>query len=211
MRENPGGKKNTGDMKMTRQPDIDTIRSAIKGGDHPGPPTPGRYDATSVMALFFFEQQIKLLFIQKAPGNGYTWANQMAFPGGHWDKTDPSSKHTALRELQEELGIDAKNVNIIGSLGHFQTLNNKDIEAWTGIWNIKDRIDCDSNEVARVFKIPLNHLIAVHEKNKYHCYEPDVDQLIYPWEDVRIWGATARILWHLLNLIIEKTDHSSSA
>ncbi len=194
---------------MTRQPDFNTIRTAIKEGIHPDPPMPGIYDSTSVMALFFFEQQIKLLFIQKAPGNGYAWANQMAFPGGHREKTDPSSKQAALREMGEEVGIDAGNVEVIGSLGHFQTLNKKDIEAWTGIWNIKDRLDCDSNEVARVFKIPLSHLIEVHKKNKYHVHDPDITQLIYPYENVQIWGATARILWHLLNLILKKTDHSA--
>ncbi len=188
---------------MTRQPDFNTIRSAIKEGIHPDPPTPGIYDPTCVMALFFFEQQIKLLFIQKASGNGYAWANQMAFPGGHREKTDPSSKQAALREMEEEVGIDARNVEVIGSLGHFQTLNKKDIEAWTGIWNIKDRLDCDSNEVARVFKIPLSHLIEVHKKNNYHVHDPDITQLIYPYENVQIWGATARILWHLLNLILK--------
>lgn len=160
------------------------------------------FDPTSVMALFFFEQEIKLLFIQKADVKGYPWANQMAFPGGHKDKTDLTTKQTALRELEEEMGIVSQNVEVIGSIGHFPTLNSKDIEAWTGIWNLKDTIDFDENEISRVFKIPLDYLIEVHKNNNYHFQEPDFMSLIYPYEDVQIWGATAKILCHLINLIL---------
>jgi peroxisomal coenzyme A diphosphatase NUDT7 len=190
-------------MDMKKQAALETIQSAIKNGNHPGPPVPGMFDPTSVMALFFFEQEIKLLFIQKADAKGYAWANQMAFPGGHKEKTDHSTKQTALRELEEEMGIHVENVKIMGSLGHFQTLNNKDIEAWAGIWNQKDVIDCDANEISRVFEIPLNHLITIHKKNRYHFQEPDIIHMTYPYEDVRIWGATARILYHMINLILK--------
>ncbi|MFH2058780.1 MAG: CoA pyrophosphatase [Pseudomonadota bacterium] len=180
------------------------IKSAIQNGFHPQMPGEDLFDPTSVMALFLFEQQIKLLFIQKADIKGYPWANQMAFPGGHKDKADLTSKHTALRELEEEMGIVPENVKVIGSIGHFQTLNAKDIEAWTGIWNSKDRIDFDGNEISRVFKIPLDYLIDEHKKNNYHIQEPDFMRLIYPYEDVRIWGVTAKILCHLINLILEE-------
>ena len=183
---------------------FDPIKTAIQNGPHPQSPTPGMFEPTSVMALFFFEQQIKLLFIQKADVKGYVWANQMAFPGGHKDEGDHSSKHTALRELQEEMGISSKNVDTIGSLGHFQTLNNKDIEAWTGIWNQKDTIDHDTSEISRVFKIPLAHLITIHKENKYHIQTVDFMSLVYPYEDVTIWGVTAKIVCHMLDLIIRK-------
>jgi 8-oxo-dGTP pyrophosphatase MutT (NUDIX family) len=154
------------------------------------------------MALFILKKEIELLFIQKADVKGYPWANQMAFPGGHMDRTDRDTKETALRELSEELGIIEKNVEVMGSLGHFQTINNKDIEAWTGIWNQKDVIQCDTTEISRVFQIPLRHLILRHKDKKFHEHIPDITQLTYPYEDIRIWGATAKIVFHLIEVLL---------
>lgn len=181
----------------------DYICSALQNGTHPAAPTPGHFEPTSVMALFMFEPVVKLLFIQKADTKGYTWANQMAFPGGHKDETDQDTRETALRELEEEMGIVESNVDVIGSIGHFQTLNNKDIEAWTGIWNQKDEIVYDRAEISRVFEIPLDHLIKCHKDNNFNVRTIDIMRLIYPYEDVRIWGATAKILCHMLNLILD--------
>ena len=182
---------------------FERIKLVIQNGFHPQRTRGDFFDPTSVMALFFYEQEIKLLFIQKADTKGYPWANQMAFPGGHKDEADQTTKQTALRELEEEMGIVPGNVEVMGSIGHFQTLNAKEIEAWTGIWNLKDTIDFDGNEISRVFKIPLEYLIDVHKKNNYHIQEPDFMRLIYPYEDVQIWGATAKILCHLINLILK--------
>ncbi|MFH2090740.1 MAG: CoA pyrophosphatase [Pseudomonadota bacterium] len=190
-------------MKKQHGPEWDFIRKAIQNGTHPAPPAQDLFDPTSVMALFLIEQKIKLLFIQKADVKGYPWANQMAFPGGHKDKADQTTRQTALRELEEELGIVSENVDVLGSIGHFQTLNNKSIEAWAGIWNLKDTIVPDGYEISRVFKIPLEYLIDVHTSNQYHVQEPAFMRLIYPYEDVLIWGVTAKILRHLINLILK--------
>jgi 8-oxo-dGTP pyrophosphatase MutT (NUDIX family) len=146
----------------------DHIRKAIKLTSHPEPPDDKLFQPTSVIVLFAFNKEVELLFIQKADIKGYPWANQMAFPGGHKDKNDLSTKQTALRELTEEMGIIRENVNIIGSLGHFQTINSMDIEAFAGIWNQKDIIKHDPAEISRVFKIPLKYLINIHKKNEYH-------------------------------------------
>jgi len=182
---------------------LDRICPAIQNGKHPPSPMPGLLEPTSVIALFMLEPKIRLLFIQKADTPNYAWANQMAFPGGHQDETDLNTEQTALRELEEEMGIVSKNVEIIGSIGHFQTLNNKDIEAWTGIWNQKDTIVYDSLEIQQVFEIDLNYLVSIHKEKRFHIHEPDFLGLIYPYQDVIIWGVTAKIVCHLINLILK--------
>ncbi|WDP91252.1 MAG: CoA pyrophosphatase [Desulfobacter sp.] len=180
---------------------IETIRSALKSADHPLPPDPAVYQPTSVMALFLFNSDPSLLFIQKADREGYPWRNQMAFPGGHVDKRDKSPRDTALRELEEETGIVSDNVKVMGSLGHFQTLRNKDIQAFTGIWNQKDHIIFDTEEISRIFKIPYAHLTRVHREKGYAGRRPDIMELTYPYEDVVIWGVTAKILHHLIEVV----------
>ena len=85
---------------------IDGIRKAVQHTSHPGAPDYDLFQPTSVMALFAFNNEIELLFIQKADVKGYPWANQMAFPGGHKDKTDLSTRDTALREGEQRAIID---------------------------------------------------------------------------------------------------------
>jgi 8-oxo-dGTP pyrophosphatase MutT (NUDIX family) len=161
------------------------------------------YDPTAVMALFLFNQTIpELLFIQKADVAGYPWRNQMAFPGGHVDDSDDSPLETALRELKEELGIHPENVEVIGSLGHFQTINHKDIQAFTGIWNQRGSIQPDPAEIRQVFQIPVSHLAAVHLKKGYLGQTPPITDLTYPFKDVVIWGVTAKIVHHILETFI---------
>lgn len=188
---------------MDKDKCISILRSAVRKGPHPGPPEEDLFQSTSVMALFVLNKEVELLFIQKADVKGYPWANQMAFPGGHRDKKDLSTKDTALRELKEEMGIVPGNVEVIGSLGHFQTINNKDIEAWVGIWNKKDVIKQDRSEIARVFQIPLKYLIDLHKKKDFHRHVPNVMVLTYPYEDVLIWGVTGKILYHLIEVLLK--------
>jgi 8-oxo-dGTP pyrophosphatase MutT (NUDIX family) len=194
---------------MDKNKYIDVIRKAVKHTSHPGAPDYDLFQATSVMVLFVFNTESELLFIQKADVKGYPWANQMAFPGGHKDKTDLSTRDTALRELAEEMGIIQENVEVIGSFGHFQTINSKDIEAFAGIWNQKDVIRHDAAEISRVFQIPLKYLIGVHKKKDFHLHKPNIMQLTYPYEDVLIWGVTAKILYHLLDSLLQNNDFVS--
>lgn len=119
------------------------------------------------------------------------------------DKTDTGPLKTALRELKEELCIQSENVEVIGSIGHFQTINNKDIQAFAGIWNQQGTIWCDPAEISRVFQIPVAHLLALHRKKKYLGQQPNIMDLTYPFEDVVIWGVTAKILHHLLEILIQ--------
>jgi peroxisomal coenzyme A diphosphatase NUDT7 len=169
---------------MDKKTCMNIIRFAVQNSPHPGPPAENLFDSTSVMALFSLTEEIRLLFIQKADKKGYPWANQMAFPGGHRDKNDVSTKDTALRELSEEMGIRRENVEVIGSLGHFQTINSKDIEAFIGIWNQKDVIHHDPGEIARIFQIPLKYLMDLHKEKGFHEMLPNVMQLTYPYEEL---------------------------
>ncbi len=186
---------------MNQSACIEKIHSAVAAADHPLPPDPSVYQSTSVIALFLFNSDPSLLFIQKADKEGYPWRNQMAFPGGHVDENDLSPKHAALRELEEEMSIIESNVQVMGSLGHFQTLNHKDIQAFTGIWNQKDTISFDTEEISRVFKIPFAHLESVHKEKGYNGRTPNIMELTYPYEDVVIWGVTAKILHHLIEVV----------
>jgi 8-oxo-dGTP pyrophosphatase MutT (NUDIX family) len=152
--------------------------------------------------LLFGRPDPHILAIQKSDNEGYPWRNQVALPGGHIESTDADPVAAAFRELEEELNISQDQVDFIGSIGHFQTLTRpRDIEAFIGLWNGKGPIRCDASEIARILEIPLKTIVGIHRAKRYHDRQPDIRELEYPFEDIVIWGATAKILHHFIELI----------
>ncbi len=184
------------------------IVKAVKEANHPQAPDNNLFKPTSVIALLTPEEETNLIFIQKADIEGYPWRNQMAFPGGNSDPEDFSREATALRELKEELNIPQEEVELIGSIGHFQTINNRDIEAFLGIWKKTgdigyhiSNISFDRAEISKIFSIPLSHLIKVHKDKKFTGRLPNIYELTYPYQEVVIWGVTAKIIHHFIEII----------
>ena len=189
----------------------EVLSRAVNGAAHPLAPDAAMFAPTSVMALAGARPEPFLVLIQKADSPGYPWRNQMAFPGGHVDPDDRDREETALRELEEELAITRDQVDVVGSVGHFQTINNRDIEAFIGIWDQTGEIDFDTDEISRVFKIPLQHFVRVHAEKGFHGRYPDIGELIYPFRDVVVWGVTAKIIHHLMEILPEKLNCSHGA
>lgn len=162
------------------------------------------------MALMAFGRTPNLILIQKTDSKGYPWRNQMAFPGGHQDPGDKNRQDTALRELGEEMGILRQHVFTIGSLGHFQTINNRDIEAFVGVWDQERKILFDPVEIQRVFHIPLSHLLDTHMERGFSRRMPGLEELTYPFEDIVIWGVTAKIIHHFMEIIRERVTPACS-
>ena len=159
-------------------------------------------DATCVFLLLFGDERDRhLLAIQKSDSHGYPWRNQVALPGGHIDPADSSPEAAVFRELEEELRIPPEQVDFIGTLGHFQTTNQKDIQAFVGLWNGEGPVRFDPVEIARVLEIPLIRLIDIHCRRNFHRRFPDTRELRYPFENVEIWGATARILHFFIEML----------
>ena len=82
-----------------------------------------------------------------------------------------------------------------------QTKSNRDIEVFTGLWNGVGPVGHDPAEIARVLEIPLQVLVQTHIAEGFHNRVPDVQELRYPFEDVVVWGATARIFHHFIELL----------
>lgn len=178
-----------------------TYENIVKSFPHPEAPTFGIIPA-AVSFLLTSNGETRLLAIEKAPHHSYTWAGQVALPGGRVDPEDQDSANAALRELKEELGIPKRDVELIGSMGHFMTLRGICIEVWAGWWKKEGRLHPDPSEVSRAFDIPVEKLLKTHKEKGYAGREPHWEELLYPVEDTVIWGATARIVHHFMECLI---------
>lgn len=184
------------------------LKNLLSTADRPISSADKKYECTSVFFLIYNKNDIPfLLAILKADNPGYAWRNQVALPGGHIDEDDGSPLEAAYRELEEEIGISKDQVEYIGSLGHFQTIQHKDIEVFIGIWegNFKN-ITYDPKEISKVLEIPVETLLKTHISNNFQGHIPNIEKLLYPFEDVVIWGVTARIFHHFLELMLTRME-----
>jgi 8-oxo-dGTP pyrophosphatase MutT (NUDIX family) len=127
---------------------------------------------------------------------------QIAFPGGKLDKTDASLEATALRETHEEIGINPKDVNILGRLAPHSTVTGFQISPFVG--KIKDNVSMkvQITEVAEIFEVPLSYLLDVNNYRVENLTWQNKKRYFYniPYGPFYIWGATARILKGLAEL-----------
>jgi 8-oxo-dGTP pyrophosphatase MutT (NUDIX family) len=86
-------------------------------------------------------------------------AGQVSLPGGSRDLTDPTLEFTALRETEEELGVPAHRIRVLGSLGEVDTLGGSyRITSFVGMLDHEPVFRVQDTEVAEVIEVPLDFL-----------------------------------------------------
>ena len=124
---------------------------------------------------------------------------QVSFPGGRIDPDDESPEHAALREAEEEVGLDRNQVRLIGRLGPYLTGTGFHITPVVGIVAAPIDLTLEPREVADAFEVPLS--VVVDPRN--HGQHPTTvgtrsfQTYLIPWQDRFIWGATAGMLVNL--------------
>jgi len=186
------------------------LTNLLSVADVPAAETTSSRDCTSVFLLIYNKADIPfILAILKADTPGYAWSNQVALPGGHVDETDSNPLEAAYRELEEELGISRHHVKFIGSMGHFQTIQQKDIEVFVGVWDgSMESVTYDPREISKVLELPVDQFLKNHLSSHFHGRIPDIMELLYPFDNVVVWGVTARIFHYFFELLLTKPYNS---
>lgn len=128
---------------------------------------------------------------------------QVSFPGGHVDTGDDSPEDTALRETEEETGINRKHVTVIGRIDTYITGTGFSITPVVGLITPPFALDPDPVEVAEVFEVPLgflldprNHTRTVYAKEGQEWKTYDI-----PYNGYRIWGVTAGMVRNFYEIV----------
>ncbi|OUS16518.1 coenzyme A pyrophosphatase [Rhodospirillales bacterium 47_12_T64] len=130
-------------------------------------------------------------------------AGQVSFPGGRVDPGDKDHNDAALRELEEEVGLPRKHVNLIGRLDTYLTRTGFDITPVVGLIKPPFPVNPDSFEVAEVFEVPLNFFLKPGNCQR-HSREFEGHRrsyYAYSYENYFIWGATAGMLTNLCDIL----------
>jgi 8-oxo-dGTP pyrophosphatase MutT (NUDIX family) len=125
---------------------------------------------------------------------------QISFPGGSKDSGDISLEFTALREANEEMGIDPNSLRVLGNLPATDTVaSNFLVHPYIAVPHEPTaplEYVVDDYEVDAIIEIPLPHLIAPQNKRVEHWIMRGntFPASFYNYKNHVIWGATARIL-----------------
>jgi 8-oxo-dGTP pyrophosphatase MutT (NUDIX family) len=132
---------------------------------------------------------------------------QISFPGGEYQASDGSFLETALRETEEEVGLRARDVEILGELDDvFTYTSNFIITPFIGFSRLPLPYDFSPSEIEteEILIIPLSAFSdrSSCRKGSFSFRGARVTSEYYNFGDHLIWGATARILTQFLQVAV---------
>lgn len=132
-------------------------------------------------------------------------AGQISFPGGRAEAADEGPVDTALREAEEEVGLDRRQVEILGRLARYQTITGFLVTPVVGVLAPSVRLNPDPHEVAEIFEVPLSFVLDSrnHQRHARWIRGRCRHYYVLPYGDHHIWGATAAMLVGLARTLVE--------
>ncbi len=129
---------------------------------------------------------------------------QVAYPGGARDPQDADLRQTALREMQEEIGVDPAHVHVFGHLGDMPVVTGYLVRPYVGQIPWPYELDLSSDEVSSVFTVPLAWLANPENRRvQFRNYAGREIPVIYfeRFEGQQLWGASAEMTLALLSAL----------
>jgi len=157
-------------------------------------PTLKRY--ASVLICLFPNNDNWSFFLTKRSNSVEHHKGQISLPGGMIEKGE-NPINAALRETNEEIGVQIKKVQIIGKLSSiYIPVSNFKVQPFVGFLNKKPKTDINKQEVSRIFDVDLNDLM--NDKNIKSEEKVLGNKLVeisyFSLKNEKIWGATSLIL-----------------
>ena len=191
---------------------IDDIRRRLhaqRGTTYDVPPELLGAEAREAAVLVPFVRIVDawhILYIRRAQIDGDRHSGQVAFAGGKREAGDTSLLDTALREADEEVGIEPGDVEVLGYINHHHTISEFQVRPYVGIVPWPYDLRLDPVEVAHAFTMPLAWLADESNYRTEARRHPD-SQRSWPvvyferYDGELLWGATARMTLSLIDTL----------
>ncbi|SHG01480.1 NUDIX hydrolase [Ornithinibacillus halophilus] len=162
--------------------------------------------------------EVRSMTLRSQPGD-------ICFPGGRKDEDDRTPLHCAIRETTEELGVSKASIENVHPLDYIVSDTGRIIYPFVGTITTPEKIQPNEAEVGEVFTVPLSYLLnnppetykvklqVIPEEDfpfdrivggeNYNWQVRHINELFYQYDGKVIWGLTAKILRHFLDLMKE--------
>jgi len=204
-----GGNRPPQPRKTVRSPgDVEPLFEELRERLEKTPPKslnlPGLVlrEASVLIPLFFREGAPHVLFTKRTESLR-NHAGQISFPGGARDESDPTPLHTALRETHEELGIPPHQIEVLGLLDEIPTITQFRVVPFVGVIPSNFPYLANSAEIEQIIEVPIAHLLKpeIQRMQVREVFGGEREIYFYDYREHVIWGATARMLRNLLQII----------
>lgn len=184
------------------------IQMASKYGKASRAKVPDNPREGGVLALVYPKEEILHMCFMERSRDGGVHSGQVSFPGGKREVYDRDLAATALREAEEELGIPAEEVQILGQFSQlYIPASNFMVSPFVGKMDRRPDFELDEREVANLIEVPLKRLLFEKSQEVKIKIREDFHVEAPAWliNEQIIWGATAMMLSELL-VIIQRLD-----
>lgn len=160
------------------------------------------YRHASVLVPIVARDRLQVLFTQRT-ATLRNHAGQISFPGGRADPGDADAAATALREAEEETGLTADRIEVIGSLPPYHTVTRFEVSPVVALVHPPFELALQAGEVAEAFEVPLDFILdpANHQKRSRPWNGRMRHFYAMPYDGHFIWGATAAMLRNLYHFL----------
>ena len=166
-----------------------------------------RSPASAAVLIPIVLREVPMVLLTERTAHLSSHSGQIAFPGGKTDETDTDAAFTALREADEEVGLKADFVEVIGTLPTYVTGTAFIITPVVALVQPGFVLQPNVHEVADAFEVPLSFLMnpAHHRRHAIEWEGVRREWFSMPFADVArerfIWGATAGMLRNLYRFL----------
>ena len=164
----------------------------------PADPVP----AAVLVPLIDRPEGLSVLLTQRASGLA-KHSGQISFPGGRLEPSDPDVASAALREAQEEVGLDPARVQVFGYLPDHIVISGFRVTPVLSLVTPPFTLELNPAEVAGVFEVPVSHVFDAKNHQARLRRVGDEELMLYdiPWQGQNIWGATAGMLLTFMRMV----------
>lgn len=188
---------------------LPTVTPGLPSGDFGYVPEGPLVEAAVLVPIVLREPEPTVLLTQRT-AHLRDHAGQVSFPGGRREPHDITPEAAALREAQEEIGLDPTHVELVGRLPLYLTVTGFLVTPVVGLVRPPFDLALDAFEVAEVFEPPLGFLMdaANHQRHDVEFAGAPRHYWSMPWAGYNIWGATAGMLLSLHELLASQPEVS---